>query len=217
MILAAGLGKRLRPLTEKVPKPMLQIASEPLIVYQVRWLKRSGYKSIVINLHHLGDQIRNHLSTGRALGVEIKYSHEPTILETGGGILNALELLGSDRFCVLNGDVWTNYRFQPSIPKGSLAHLVLIPRGERREADFNLIDDVIHRPQNRANANYIFSGISFLHPELFTGQSNRPFSLTRDLLFDMIPSAQITGEIFEGTWIDIGTHDQLKRVRRIMF
>ena len=216
-ILAAGFGTRLRPLTEKVPKPMIPISSEPLIVHQIRWLKSAGITDIVINLHHLGSQIESYLQSGRSFGVNIQYCHEDPILETGGGIVNALPLLKSDPFVVLNGDVWTSYRFkhQP-LPADSLAHLILVPTPDDREhGDFTLSEDRVRRPEVVASRNLTYTGIAFLRPRLFDNQQIRPFSLTKDLLFNMLDNDSVTGEVFEGRWIDIGTPEALKQVRRL--
>ena len=217
MILAAGFGTRLRPLTEKVAKTMIRISSEPLIVHQIRWLKRAGISNIVINLHHLGYQIEEYLGSGRAFGVNITYSHEDSILETGGGIVNALPYLQSDPFLVLNGDVWTTYPFRSSqSDAGALAHLVLVPTPSSKQGDFSLDGPYVRRPEDIERRVLTFSGISYLRQELFDDLNPTAFSLTKDLLFNRLDENQVTGEIFEGTWIDVGTPDSLKQVRLLM-
>lgn len=114
-----------------MPKPMIPISSEPLIVHQIRWLHRGGIREVVINLHHLGSQIRDRLGSGGDLGVKIHYSEEPVLLDTGGGIKNALEHFDGEPFLVLNGDVWTNYRFKELIDSAiDGPHLVLVPAGK---------------------------------------------------------------------------------------
>ncbi|MCY4094348.1 MAG: nucleotidyltransferase family protein [Gammaproteobacteria bacterium] len=217
MILAAGKGTRLAPLTEKMPKPMIPISSEPLIVHQIRWLKRAGIVNIVVNLHHLGEQIRKHLGSGRQLGVNISYSEEDELLETGGGIVKALPMLGLDEFVLLNGDVWTGYRFQRSVTEvQATMHLVLVPKPEGREhGDVDLLGTVVRRHADQGLNPWVYSGIGFVKPEIFEGESVRPFSL-REILFREITAGRVTGEVFEGIWYDIGTHDELKRVRRLM-
>ena len=217
MILAAGRGTRLLPLTEKMAKPMIPISSEPLIVHQLRWLKRAGIVDIVINLHHLGNQIRSHLGSGRQFGVNISYSEEETLLETGGGIVQALPLLGEEEFVVLNGDVWTSYRFQRMVRNpDSNIHLILVPKPSHREhGDFCLDGEQVLRQCQSQDNDLVYSGIGFLKTEIFEGEVVRPFSL-RDILFREIAVAKVTGEVYEGVWIDIGTHEQLKRVRRLM-
>lgn len=213
MILAAGRGERLRPLTDHTPKPLLPIGTVPLIVHQVHWLAAAGIRDIVINLHHLGDQIERRLGDGNALGVSIQYSHEPTLLETGGGILQALPLLGAAPFVILNGDIWTDYPFTrlPSTLGGDLAHLVLTATPpNRREGDFGLLGDRVTRGAQRP---YTYCGIALLAPALFDGAPPAPFSL-RQLFFEAIVRSRIGGELWSGHWTDIGTPDQLDAVRR---
>ena len=217
MILAAGRGTRLAPLTEKLPKPMIPISSEPLIVHQIRWLKRAGIVDIVINLHHLGEQIRNHLGSGRQLGVNLVYSEEEELLETGGGIVKALPLLGDDEFLLINGDVWTGYRFRRTVRvETATMHLILVQTPEHRDhGDVGLSESRVVRHQNADGNEWVYSGISFLKPSIFEGEAIRPFSL-RDILFREIAAGRVSGEVFDGIWFDIGTPEQLKRVRRLM-
>ena len=217
MILAAGKGTRLAPLTEKVPKPMIPISSEPLIVHQIRWLKRGGITEIVINLHHLADQIKNYLGSGRRFGVDIEYSIEDELLETGGGIVKALSKLGSEPFLLLNGDIWTSYRFQnQSLSNSSHIHVILAPKPDYRESgDFNLRDELVSRSADASKNPFVYCGIAYVNPTVFENESVRQFSF-REILFREIDNESVTGEVFENTWIDIGSHDQLKRVRRLM-
>ena len=128
MILAAGRGERLRPLTERVPKPMIPIGGEPLIVHQLRWLRRAGIEEVVVNLHHLGEQVEGHVGNGGDVGIRVRYSREASLLGTGGGIKRALPLLGDDPFLVLNGDIWTSFAFRDVLGVSpEVAHLVLTP------------------------------------------------------------------------------------------
>lgn len=217
MILAAGKGTRLLPLTEKVPKPMIRISSEPLIVHQIRWLKRGGLTDLVINLHHLSDQIQDYLGNGRRFGVSIQYSHEEELLETGGGIVKALPTLGEDPFLLLNGDIWTNYRFQ-SLPleRGHTIHLVLVDKpAERDHGDFNLSDYQVLHSSCQSDNHLVYCGIAYVDPIVFKDETIRAFSF-RDTLYREIEAGRVTGERFDGTWIDIGTHEGLKQVRRLM-
>lgn len=215
MILAAGKGTRLLPLTEKIPKPMILINSEPLIVHQIRWLKRAGIHDIVVNVHHLADQIESCLESGRHLGVRITLSRETQLLETGGGIANALKYLGSDPFVVLNGDVWTNYQFRSLTQSTTdFAHLVLRPTVAKScSRDFALNDKIVSRNQDRADHTHTFCGISLLHPRIFEVAHKEAFSLTHDLLFSLANERKVTGESFDGTWVDIGSPQGLQRVR----
>jgi MurNAc alpha-1-phosphate uridylyltransferase len=215
MLLAAGRGERLRPLTDRVPKPLIPIAGEPLIVHQIRWLERAGIRDIVINLHHLGDAIEHALGSGEDLRVRIRYSREETRLETGGGIVRALPLLGSAPFLVLNGDIWTDYDFGDltMLSRGDLAHLVLTPTPSHRDAgDFDLVGDRVIRGEGERPL--VYCGIALLDPRLFEGAPDGAFSL-RDLYFSACARRQVRGERFLGTWIDIGSQDQLKAVRRL--
>lgn len=214
MILAAGRGERLRPLTDHTPKPLLPIAGAPLIVHQVRWLAAAGIRDIVINLHHLGDAISAALGDGAAFGARIAYSRETTLLETGGGIVKALPLLGNEPFVILNGDTWTDYPFAQLLrPLGNdLAHLILTRTPPNRPVgDFGLEGDRVTRKEDRS---FVYCGISLLSTALFDAAPTGPFSL-RDLLFDAITKDRVGGELWSGRWIDIGTPDQLEAVRRI--
>ena len=217
MILAAGRGERLRPLTDHTPKPLLPIAGVPLIVHQVQWLQRAGIRDIVINLHHLGELIEATLGPGHDLGVSITYSHEKTLLETGGGIVQALPLLGAAPFLILNGDIWTDYPFERLTDSthslgNDLARLVLTQTPAHRSGgDFGLDGERVTRDTERP---YTYCGVSVLAPELFRNAPRGRFSL-RDLLFDSIARDRVRGELFQGRWTDIGTPDQLEFVRRL--
>ena len=213
MILAAGRGERLRPLTERIPKPLIPIGSEPLLVHQLRWLHRAGIRDVVINLHHLGGEIERTLGTGRDLGVRIRYSVEERLLDTGGGIKNALPVLGEEPFVLLNGDIWTNYRFANLVGlQPRLAHLVLTPTPpEKNRADFHLAGNRVRRG---GDDDLTYCGIAVITTALFADSPDGPFSLTRPL-FEAAANGELEGEVFDGVWIDIGTPDQLKRVRRL--
>jgi N-acetyl-alpha-D-muramate 1-phosphate uridylyltransferase len=233
MLLAAGRGERLRPLTDNTPKPLLEIAGEPLIAHQLRWLAAAGHTDVVINLFHLGEQIEAWLGNGRRLGVNVRYSRESERLETGGGIVHALPLLGDAPFIVLNGDIWTDYPFErlpPRLAGGDLVHLVLTPTpAHRSEGDFNLIEAApatpgtrtVERPYGRvvrgAHRPFTQCGISVMSPALFQGIERaqlRPFSL-RDLWFEAAADDRVSGEIWHGQWADIGAQQQLDAVRRL--
>ena len=216
MILAAGRGERLLPLTESIPKPLIPISSEPIIVHQIRWLHRAGIKEIVINLYHLSDQITKHLGNGGDLGVRIQYVHENTLLDTGGAVKNALPLLGDEPFLVLNGDIWTNFPFrQLTSIRPKAAHLVLENKPMNRiHGDFYLEEEFVRRGTDETNS-LVFSGIAVVSSNAFSKSSKRVFSIAKDVYFPLSKDNMITGEMFDGTWFDIGTHEQLKAVRRI--
>ena len=217
MILAAGRGERLRPLTERIPKPLVPVGGEPLIVHQIRWLHRAGVRDVVVNLHHLGAAIEARLGNGSDLGVRIRYSREPELLETGGGIKKALPRLLPGPFLVLNGDIWTNYAFANLLDvRPTKAHLVLVPTpGGTKRSDFHVETGASGTRVRRGPGNDLtYCGIAVLNESLFDGTPAGAFSLT-DPLFAAVAEDQVTGEVFDGTWIDIGSHDELKRARRL--
>jgi MurNAc alpha-1-phosphate uridylyltransferase len=213
MILAAGRGERLRPLTDHTPKPLVMIGEAPLIGHQLSWLASAGIHEVVINLHHLAADIKQVIGNGAHWGVEIRYSLEDELLETGGGIAKALPLLGADPFLILNGDIWTDFPLG-SLPTrlgaDTLAHLVLTPHPDHLDSgDFGLLDGYVTRTEIRP---YTYCGISVIAPALLRGRAVAPFSL-REPLFEAITRRQITGEVFDGRWTDIGTPEQLKMVQ----
>ena len=212
MILAAGRGVRLRPLTDRAPKPILEVQGRPLIGHQLEWLKRAGATAVVINLHHLGEQIRAYVGDGGDFGLAVHYSAEETLLETGGGIVQALPLLGERPFWVLNGDIFTDFplgQFPAALPEESLAHLLLTPRpGFRATGDFDWADG---RITGRGNA-FVYCGLALLSPALFAGRKPIPFSLS-ELLFQAVARRQLTAQVWNGFWTDIGTPEQLRAAR----
>ena len=208
MILAAGPGTRLKPLTDSKPKPLVEIQGVPLIEHQIRWLKNAGIQEIVINVHHLAEQFIQHLGTGSRFGVRVTFSRENELLNTGGGIVNALPHLGHHPFLLLNGDIWTNYPFEQLKHQSvTHVHLVLVPTREHSNRDFALEAGRVHRfsDTEMVRHNLTYCGISVIHPSIFDQRKVEPFSLTRDLFFDLVSQQKVTGEIFSGDWIDIGT------------
>jgi MurNAc alpha-1-phosphate uridylyltransferase len=220
MILAAGKGERMRPLTLSRPKPLLEVGGEALIVHHLRALQRNGYTEVVINLSWLGSQIAAALGDGAAYGVRIAYSEEgPEPLETGGGIFRALPLLGSDSFLVLNGDVWTDYPYEQlrhRLAAGDLAHLVLVPNpahngnGDFVLRDGRMLDDGTGERQT-------FSGIGIYRKELFDGCVDGAFKLA-PLLRTAARAGRVSAESYAGQWLDVGTPERLheldQRLRR---
>ena len=215
MILAAGRGERLLPLTERLPKPLIPIGGAPLIEHQLRWLQRAGIAEVAINLHHLGERIAAALGDGSDIGVRIAYSREETLLDTGGGVRAALPLLGDEPFLLLNGDIWTNYPFRKLIGcHPAAAHIVLTPRPDHRpQGDFAL-DGERARHHGDQRDNLVFCGIAVVHPTLFAEAPAGPFNIARKLYFAAAAAGHLTGERFDGAWFDIGSHDQLKAARR---
>jgi MurNAc alpha-1-phosphate uridylyltransferase len=215
MILAAGRGERMRPLTDTVPKPLLRIGGQTLIERHVHALARAGITDLVINHAHLGEQIVRALGDGHAYGVSIRYSPETDgSLETGGGIMNALPLLGAEPFLVVNGDIWTDFPFA-SLPSriGGLAHLVMVDNPEHHpEGDFSLSAGELSR---QGPAMLTYAGIGVYRPELFAGCSPGAFPLG-PLLRDAMDAGQVSGEHYTGNWFDIGTPERLDAVNSVI-
>jgi MurNAc alpha-1-phosphate uridylyltransferase len=210
MILAAGRGERMRPLTDHTPKPLLKAAGRSLIEYHIGHLVAAGITELVINHAHLGDQIEAALGDGRRYGVTIRYSVEATALETAGGIFNALPLLGDEPFVVVNGDVWSDYPFAqlPAAITG-LAHLVLVDNPPQHpKGDFALTGDrVVAEGEDKLT----FSGISILSPQLFAGCTPGAFPLA-PLLRQAMARGLVSGEHYRGRWFDIGTPQRLQQL-----
>lgn len=216
MILAAGKGERLRPLTLHTPKPLVQAGGVPLIEYHVRALARAGISELVINHAWLGEQIEAYLGAGDRFGVRIQYSAEGEPLETGGGIHRALPLLGDQPFIVVNGDIWTDYDFAALVqPLAGLAHLVLVNNPPHHPAgDFALSDGKVVDGGASA-ATFTYSGIAVLHPRLFEGCGAGAFKLA-PLLRQAMAAGQVSGEHCRGRWVDVGTHERLAEVEAIL-
>ena len=216
MILAAGRGERLRPLTDDIPKPLVEVAGKPLIEFHLEGLARAGFREIVINQGHLGDRLPEALGNGERWGLNIAWSDEqPEALETGGGVFKALPLLGSAPFLVVNGDVWTDYPFSRlRAVKCDRAHLVMVPNPEHNpHGDFALDGARIRADGERM---LTFSGIAVYHPRLFRGCRPGKFSVV-PLLRAAMDEHLVTGECHGGEWNDIGTLERLQQVRAVAF
>lgn len=215
MILAAGRGERMRPLTDTVPKPLLRIGGQALIERHVHALARAGITDLVINHAHLGEQIVRALGDGHAYGVSIRYSPETDgSLETGGGIMNALPLLGAEPFLVVNGDIWTDFPFA-SLPSriDGFAHLVMVDNPEHHpEGDFSLSAGELSR---QGPAMLTYAGIGVYRPELFAGCSPGAFPLG-PVLREAMDAGQVSGEHYTGNWFDIGTPERLDAVNSVI-
>jgi len=211
MILAAGRGERMRPLTDHTPKPLLKAGGVPLIHHHLAALSRAGFRRVVINYSHLGKKIEVALGDGSRWGLRVDYSPELAgALETGGGIYNALPLLGEEPFLVVNGDIWTDFDYAGiACPRNSLAHLVLVDNpGHHPEGDFRLVDD---RVTETGEALLTFSGIGIYRRVLFAACSDGPFPLG-PLLRGAIAKGEVSGEHYSGNWIDVGTPERLKEL-----
>ena len=216
MILAAGRGERMRPLTLARPKPLLDVGGRALIEHHLHELARSGFAQVVVNLSWLGEQIPAALGDGSRFGIEIRYSEEGAEpLETGGGIFRALPLLGPAPFVVLNGDVWTTYPYgelRERLRAGDLAHLVLVPNPPHNErGDFVLRDG--RMLEGEEGERYTFSGIGVYRPELFDGCQDGIFKLA-PLLRAAARQGRVSAELFTGDWLDIGTPERLAALDR---
>jgi MurNAc alpha-1-phosphate uridylyltransferase len=217
MILAAGRGERLRPLTDTTPKPLLDIDGHSLIEHHLQRLASAGFREVVINLAHLGHLIRDTLGNGSRWGLNIHYSSEPVgALDTGGGILQALPLLGASPFAIINGDVFSHYPLaRLRAIKCSHAHLILVPNpAHNPDGDFDLqAGRVIAKTGDPdKQAPYTFSGISVYHPRFFDASSDGRFSVV-PMLQDAMALQQVTGEIYTGVWHDIGYRERLESLR----
>jgi MurNAc alpha-1-phosphate uridylyltransferase len=216
MILAAGKGERMRPLTLHTPKPLIRAGGVPLIEYHLRALRDAGVTDVVINHAWLGQQIEDYLGDGRQLGLNIGYSPEGEPLETGGGIFRALPLLGDEPFVIVNGDIWTDYDFQRlRKPLSGLAHLVLIDNPAHNPGgDFSLLDGQVHN-QSEQGSRLTYSGIAVLHPQLFAACTDGPFKLA-PLLRAAMDRGLVSGEYFDGHWVDVGTPERLAHVEHLI-
>lgn len=216
MILAAGKGERMRPLTLTTPKPLVRAGGVPLIEYHLRALAAAGFTEIVINHAWLGQQIEDYLGDGSRYGVSIQYSPEGEPLETGGGIFRALPLLGDEAFVVVNGDIWTDYDFNAlRQPIAGLAHLVLVDNPAHHPAgDFILVDGQVRDGQPDAKT-LTYSGIAVLHPDLFEGCSAGAFKLA-PLFRKAMVAGQVSGERLDGHWVDVGTYERLAEAETLI-
>ena len=219
MILAAGRGERMRPLSDRIPKPLLPVAGKPLIVWHLERLARAGFDCIVINHAHLGDQIEALLGTGDAWGVSIRYSPEPAgALETAGGIAQALALadapLGDDAFLVVNGDIyceWDFHRAAGALGANDLAHLVLVPNPAHHTAvDFALAQGRVADAGAVADtARHTFAGIGIYRRELFAATVPGQSAPLAPLLRAAMAQQRVSGELHTGRWVDVGTPQRL--------
>lgn len=213
MILAAGRGERMRELTLNTPKPLLTVRGRYLIEYAILRLVDAGVSDIVINISYLGSQIKEALGNGSHYGVALHYSEEQERLETGGGIFQALPLLGDEPFIVLSGDVMTDFPLQ-KLPKQllGLAHLVMVDNPSYHpKGDFGLVEGNISLT---AKPTLTFGNVSLLHPDLFKGCQPGVFKLS-SLLMPAILKQQVTGEYYQGEWYNIGTPEDLHSVNAI--
>jgi N-acetyl-alpha-D-muramate 1-phosphate uridylyltransferase len=229
MILAAGRGERMRPLTDATPKPLLEVGGKPLIIWHLEWLRDAGFADIVINHAHLGERIEDQLGNGEAWGVRVAWSREGEALETAGGIAQALPLLGERPFLVVNADIHTDYDFSRLHPivaamkgDGRLAHLVLVDNPPHHPKGDFYLDEGSGRisespltprrplPGSGRAAPLTFSGIGVYSPELFSGIRRGEKARLAPLLVRAMHAGAVTGEHHRGRWIDVGTPERLQ-------
>ncbi len=216
MILAAGRGERMRPLTDRTPKPLLPVGGHPLIVWHLERLARAGIRDVVINHAHLGDQIEALLGDGEAWGVSIRYSEEPAgALETAGGIANALQLLGNEPFIVINGDIFCDWDITGApgaLAAGDLAHLVLVPNPPHHaKGDFRFDNG---RVGGDGPPTHTFAGIGIYRPELFAAIGRGQRAALAPLLREAMAAGRVSGELHGGRWVDVGTPERLAALDR---
>ncbi|OBY75434.1 N-acetylmuramate alpha-1-phosphate uridylyltransferase MurU [Acinetobacter gyllenbergii] len=216
MILAAGLGNRMRPLTLHTPKPLLEVGGKPLIVWHIEKLKAVGVTEIVINTAWLGDKLVAALGDGSQFGVTILWSHEGEGLETAGGIINALPLLGDQPFILVNGDVWTTMDFSSLLSvqlEDKQAHLVLVENPPQHlKGDFILANDLAYTfEQEQLGEALTYSGVAVLAPQMFAGLENgkRPLA---PLLKQAMQQQQVSAEKMQAIWVDVGTPERLQQL-----
>ncbi|MBE7420955.1 MAG: nucleotidyltransferase family protein [Zoogloeaceae bacterium] len=221
MILAAGRGERMRPLTDATPKPLLSAGGKPLIVWHIEALVRAGIRDIVINHAHLGGMIEAALGDGGRFGAVIRYSPETEALETAGGIAQALPLLGEAPFAVINGDIACDFDYarMPALARAmagrrTLAHLVLVPNPPHHpRGDFALRDG---RVSGDGEAKLTFSGIGLYDPRLFAGIARGARASLTPLLRAAMEAGAVSGELHAGLWFDIGTPERLADIDRLL-
>lgn len=222
MILAAGLGQRMRPLTDNLPKPLLEVGGKPLLQHHFERIRAAGISQVIINLAYLGEKIREFAGDGNRFGLEIIYSQEPEPLETAGAILKAMPLLGDKPFLLINGDVWCDLDLknisQLTLSPSQSGHLILVPNPDfHPSGDFALDNNglLLSDPEKKYPHRYTFAGISLLRPQLV---DNYPLKRTKfplvEVLRDAIDKSQLTGAIHTGQWSDVGTPERLQELNQ---
>jgi MurNAc alpha-1-phosphate uridylyltransferase len=222
MVLAAGRGERMRPLTDSTPKPLLQAGGKPVLIWQLEGLARAGFRRIVINHAHLGHMIEAAVGNGSRWGLEVAYSPEPEALESAGGIRQALNLIDADSFAVVNGDVYTDYDYRLLSERvglmlsnpGALAHLVLVDNPRHHPAGDFFFED--GRLLVSATRRLTFSGIGAYRRELFEPLTPGVKNRLAPLIAGAIAAGRATGEHHQGVWIDVGTPQRLAQLDAVL-
>jgi MurNAc alpha-1-phosphate uridylyltransferase len=210
MILAAGYGKRMMPLTENLPKPLLKIGNESLIERNINALLAAGFNDIIINVSYLGSMIKKHVLEIFP-NANISFSEEEIPLGTGGGVLNAIGLLGKDPFLLINADICHQINLKDIKHDVDIAHLVGVENpNHNADGDFSLNANVVSIKNNLNE--FTWSGISVINPKIFNGLriEDAPFDIWRSILIEYVQKNKVTGEVSDSTWIDTGTIDRLE-------
>ena len=210
MILAAGYGKRMMPLTENMPKPLLKIGNESLIERNINALLAAGFNDIIINISYLGSMIKKHVLEIFP-NANISFSEEEIPLGTGGGVLNAIGLLGKDPFLLINADIYHQINLKDLEQDVDIAHLVGVENPDHNaDGDFSLNSNVVSIKNNLNECTW--SGISIINPKIFDGLKieDAPFDIWKSILIEYVQKNKVTGELSNSTWIDTGTIDRLE-------
>jgi N-acetyl-alpha-D-muramate 1-phosphate uridylyltransferase len=223
MLLAAGRGERLRPLTDRLPKALVEAGGKPLIGWHLERLAQIGCTEAVINVSHLGEQIVQSVGDGRRFGLRIAYSREPQPLETAGGIALALDLLSTEPFLLVNADIYCDYDLSRLLGKslgGRLAHLVLVPNPAHRPAgDFSLEAGIVRggpTPQDGASRRYTYAGLAVMSPQMVANVRPGDKAALAPLLYSAAARGLMSGEIYEGLWQDVGTLERLDQLSLLL-
>jgi MurNAc alpha-1-phosphate uridylyltransferase len=210
MLLAAGRGERLRPLTDEIPKALVEAGGKPLIGWHLERLAQAGFREAVINVSHLGERIVERLGDGRRYGLTLRYSREPERLETAGGIANALPLLGAEPFLLVNADVYCECDFSrlKQLALGErLAHLVLVPNPPHKtKGDFSLRGGLAGE---EASPRYTYAGVALMKPSLVAPVRPGDKAPLAPLLYEAARRGLLGGELYQGLWQDVGTIERL--------
>jgi MurNAc alpha-1-phosphate uridylyltransferase len=206
-ILAAGFGKRLRPFTEKLPKPLIKIKKKPLIHWNLIKIRRAGFKNIVINTHYLSNKIIRSVSSGKKYGLKIKYSHEEEIKGTGGALVTAKKIIQKEPFLLISGDLWSDYPFEKFLDfkLKKAAHLIFVR--EKKSKDAYLEAGIVKNSKTKNNLTY--AGIAVINPKIFKDLKEDYYDLWTDLLQKYLKQNEVTGEIYSGDLINLNSKKEL--------
>lgn len=213
MLLAAGRGERLRPITDRIPKPLVPVGGKPLIAWHLERLAAAGCREVVSNVSHLGEQIVEYVGDGSRFGLRVQFSREAQPLETAGGIAQALPLLGAEPFLLVNGDIYCEADFRPFLShrlQSNVAHLVLVPNPPQHAAgDFSLEDGAIG---NDGTPRYTYAGVAVMSPQLVAPVKRGEKAPLAPLLRAAAGKRLVSGELFNGLWQDVGTPERLAQL-----